>query len=165
MSVDVLIAGAGPVGLTLATELARYGLHVRIIDKNSERTDKSKAIVIWARTLELLERMGSGCVEVCVGGDEGDRYLHHGRARADCARTSQRSGFTLQVRADDCAERDGAAAGGRACASQREGRARDRTGGVCGGGRWRSLRAEACRWNRGDCAGVVAGGLRRVRTA
>jgi choline dehydrogenase-like flavoprotein len=30
---DVLIAGAGPVGLVMAIELARYGVDVRIIDK------------------------------------------------------------------------------------------------------------------------------------
>ncbi len=63
MKADVLIAGAGPVGLTMAAELARYGLSVRIIDKNTQRTDKSKAIVIWARTLELLDRMGPGVAE------------------------------------------------------------------------------------------------------
>lgn len=60
MRPDVLIAGAGPVGLTIATELARFGLFVRIVDKNTQRTDKSKAIVVWARTLELLDRMGQG---------------------------------------------------------------------------------------------------------
>jgi 2-polyprenyl-6-methoxyphenol hydroxylase-like FAD-dependent oxidoreductase len=59
MKTDVLIAGAGPVGLTMASELARYGLSVRLIDKNIERTDKSKALVLWARTLELMERMGT----------------------------------------------------------------------------------------------------------
>jgi 2-polyprenyl-6-methoxyphenol hydroxylase-like FAD-dependent oxidoreductase len=58
MKTDVLIAGAGPVGLTMASELARYGLSVRLIDKNTERTDKSNALVLWARTLELMERMG-----------------------------------------------------------------------------------------------------------
>src|SRR5258708_36065749 len=42
MKTDVLIAGAGPVGLTMASELARYGLSVRLIDKNADRTDKSK---------------------------------------------------------------------------------------------------------------------------
>jgi 2-polyprenyl-6-methoxyphenol hydroxylase-like FAD-dependent oxidoreductase len=57
MKFDVLIAGAGPVGLTMASELARYGLSVRIVDKNSQRTDKSKALVLWARTLELIDRM------------------------------------------------------------------------------------------------------------
>jgi 2-polyprenyl-6-methoxyphenol hydroxylase-like FAD-dependent oxidoreductase len=63
MATDVLIAGAGPVGLTMACELARYGLNVRIIDKNSQRTDKSKALVIWPRTLELMDRMGPGCAQ------------------------------------------------------------------------------------------------------
>ena len=63
MKTDVLIAGAGPVGLTMASELARYGLNVRLIDKNSERTDKSKALVLWARTLELMDRMGTECTQ------------------------------------------------------------------------------------------------------
>ena len=66
MKTDVLVVGAGPVGLTMAGELARYGLSVRIVDKDMARTDKSKAIVVWARTLELLDRMGSGCTESFV---------------------------------------------------------------------------------------------------
>jgi 2-polyprenyl-6-methoxyphenol hydroxylase-like FAD-dependent oxidoreductase len=57
MKTDVLIAGAGPVGLTMASELTRYGLSVRLVDKNTQRTDKSKALVLWARTLELIDRM------------------------------------------------------------------------------------------------------------
>jgi 2-polyprenyl-6-methoxyphenol hydroxylase-like FAD-dependent oxidoreductase len=63
MKTDILIAGAGPVGLTMAVELARYGLSVRLIDKNTERTDKSKALVLWARTLEMMDRMGTGCTQ------------------------------------------------------------------------------------------------------
>src|ERR1700744_2929593 len=55
MSTSVLIIGAGPVGLTLACELTRYRVPVRIVDRAAQRTDKSKAIVIWSRTLELLE--------------------------------------------------------------------------------------------------------------
>ena len=57
-NVDVLIAGAGPVGLTLANELTRYGISVRIVDKAAERTDKSKALVLWSRTLELFDQAG-----------------------------------------------------------------------------------------------------------
>ena len=42
----------------MAAELARYGLSVRIVEKAAHRTDKSKALVIWSRTLELMDRMG-----------------------------------------------------------------------------------------------------------
>ena len=54
----VLIAGAGPVGLAMAADLARYGVSVRLIEKSPEPTDKSKALVLWSRTLELMDRMG-----------------------------------------------------------------------------------------------------------
>jgi 2-polyprenyl-6-methoxyphenol hydroxylase-like FAD-dependent oxidoreductase len=58
MNPQVLIAGAGPVGLTLAIELARYGVPLRIVDKAPARTDKSKAVAVWSRSLELFERAG-----------------------------------------------------------------------------------------------------------
>lgn len=64
MTPQVLIVGAGPVGLTMAAELARYGVVVRIIDKAAHRTDKSKALVLWSRTLELLDR--AGCTDAFV---------------------------------------------------------------------------------------------------
>lgn len=51
----ILVCGAGPVGLTAALCLASYGCSVRIIDKNSGPTDLSKALTLWARTLELLD--------------------------------------------------------------------------------------------------------------
>ena len=55
---DVLVVGAGPVGLTMAAEAARYGLSVRIIDKAPHASTTSKALVVWSRTLELFDRMG-----------------------------------------------------------------------------------------------------------
>jgi 2-polyprenyl-6-methoxyphenol hydroxylase-like FAD-dependent oxidoreductase len=63
----VLVAGAGPVGMTIALELARYGVPVRIVDKAAQRTDKSKALVIWSRTLELLDRGGGSAPFVDAG--------------------------------------------------------------------------------------------------
>ena len=61
MSPTVLVVGAGPVGLTLACELARYRVGVRLIDRSPEPTRTSKALVVWSRTLELMDRMG--CTE------------------------------------------------------------------------------------------------------
>lgn len=63
----VLVVGAGPVGMTMASELARFGVPVRIVDKAAERTDKSKALVIWSRTLELLDRGGGSAPFVDAG--------------------------------------------------------------------------------------------------
>jgi 2-polyprenyl-6-methoxyphenol hydroxylase-like FAD-dependent oxidoreductase len=67
MNPQVLIVGAGPVGLTMAAELARYGVSTRIVDKSAARTDKSKALVLWSRTLELLDRAGCSAAFVAAG--------------------------------------------------------------------------------------------------
>ncbi len=63
----VLVVGAGPVGLMMAAELARYGVRVRVIDKAATRTDKSKAIVVWSRSLELMDRMGCAAAFIAAG--------------------------------------------------------------------------------------------------
>src|SRR5215469_14699874 len=55
---QVLVVGAGPVGLTLANELVRHGVSIRIVDKAAQSTDKSKALVLWSRSLELFEDAG-----------------------------------------------------------------------------------------------------------
>src|SRR5204862_6838384 len=55
---DVLIVGAGPTGLMAALELASRGLSLRIIDKAPERSDKSRALAVQARSLEMLQKHG-----------------------------------------------------------------------------------------------------------
>lgn len=49
----VLIAGAGPTGLTLALWLTKLGVPVRIIDKLPAAAPYSRALGVQARTLEL----------------------------------------------------------------------------------------------------------------
>ena len=64
---DVLIVGAGPVGMTMALELARYGVKVRLVDEAPHRTELSKALIVWSRTLELMERAGIANKMVAAG--------------------------------------------------------------------------------------------------
>ncbi len=55
----ILIAGAGPTGLTAAVELARLGFRPRIVDRRDGPAPLSKAVGISARSLELLEPSGA----------------------------------------------------------------------------------------------------------
>lgn len=55
---DVLIVGAGPVGLFLANECARRGLRWRIIETGPTQSKHSKALAIFPRTLEIFDMAG-----------------------------------------------------------------------------------------------------------
>jgi 2-polyprenyl-6-methoxyphenol hydroxylase-like FAD-dependent oxidoreductase len=56
---SVLVVGAGPSGLTMASELARHGVVPRLIDQALEPpVDRSRALVVHARTLELFDMIG-----------------------------------------------------------------------------------------------------------
>jgi 2-polyprenyl-6-methoxyphenol hydroxylase-like FAD-dependent oxidoreductase len=59
----VFIVGAGPTGLTLAHELLRRGVQVRLIDKAPTASQNTKALGVWPRTLELFARTGTGIVD------------------------------------------------------------------------------------------------------
>jgi 2-polyprenyl-6-methoxyphenol hydroxylase-like FAD-dependent oxidoreductase len=54
---DVVIAGAGPTGLTLACLLAAEGVSFVLLDRLAEGLNTSRAAVIHARTLEVLEEL------------------------------------------------------------------------------------------------------------
>jgi 2-polyprenyl-6-methoxyphenol hydroxylase-like FAD-dependent oxidoreductase len=55
---NVLIAGAGPTGLTLGIDLARRGIAVRVIDKATAFFDGSRGDGLQPRTLEVFEDLG-----------------------------------------------------------------------------------------------------------
>ena len=54
----VLIAGAGPTGLTAAIELARRGVEIKIVEKRPEGSGFSRAVGIMPKSLELLTDSG-----------------------------------------------------------------------------------------------------------
>lgn len=53
---QVLIVGAGPVGLLLACELLQQGVSVRLIDGARDHSAHSRATIVWPRLLELMRR-------------------------------------------------------------------------------------------------------------
>jgi len=57
-ALDVLIVGAGPVGLFLASECARRGLRHCLIEAAARQSEHSKALAIFPRTLEIFDMAG-----------------------------------------------------------------------------------------------------------
>ncbi|MER5636275.1 FAD-dependent monooxygenase [Kitasatospora sp. NPDC002227] len=55
---EVLVVGAGPVGLTAAAELRRHGVDCRIVDRLPTPQPYAKAVGIQPRTLEVWDAMG-----------------------------------------------------------------------------------------------------------
>ena len=55
--VDVVVVGAGPTGLTLACTLRSANVDVLVLDKVPEGANTSRAAVIHARTLEVLDEL------------------------------------------------------------------------------------------------------------
>src|SRR5215470_3615696 len=55
---DVVIVGAGPVGLFLANECARRGLRWRLFEARASQSEHSKALAIFPRTLEIFDMAG-----------------------------------------------------------------------------------------------------------
>ncbi|MBV1854835.1 FAD-dependent oxidoreductase [Catellatospora tritici] len=66
-TVDVLVVGAGPAGLTTAVVLAQHGRSVTLVDAQAEGANTSRAAVVHPRTLELLEPYGVAAPLVAKG--------------------------------------------------------------------------------------------------
>src|SRR6185503_20493438 len=56
---DVLVVGAGPVGMMAALSLQRAGLAVEVIDEGPRRAGHSYAVGLHPRSVLLLDRLGA----------------------------------------------------------------------------------------------------------
>src|SRR5215470_5810131 len=56
--VPVLVVGAGPVGSTLALELARHGVPCTVLDRSATTSRHPKMDFVNGRSMELLHRLG-----------------------------------------------------------------------------------------------------------
>jgi putative polyketide hydroxylase len=54
LAFPVLIVGAGPVGLSAAIQLARWGVRSLIVERHPSTTDHPKARGFFTRTMEIL---------------------------------------------------------------------------------------------------------------
>ncbi|MFF0492372.1 FAD-dependent monooxygenase [Nocardia sp. NPDC004068] len=76
MSTQVLVAGAGPTGLTLGIDLARRGVAVRIVDKAAEFFVGSRGDGIQPRTLEVFDDLGVIGAVLAAGEDAPAMRIH-----------------------------------------------------------------------------------------
>jgi rifampicin monooxygenase len=67
---DVIVAGCGPAGAVLAAELRLHGVHVLVVEKETEPVSFARLVGLHVRSLELMAMRGLL-----------DRLLEHGRQR------------------------------------------------------------------------------------
>lgn len=79
--VEVLVVGAGPVGLTLACALADNDVRVRIVDKDEHWSSWSKAMTLTPRTLEHFHMLGvaAECLRNGIMARRINHYTQRGR--------------------------------------------------------------------------------------
>ena len=79
--VDVLVVGAGPIGLALACHLRQLGLTVRLIEKRAGPSVHSKAIGLQYKVSEVLARLGIVDRFIAQGGSPNTVNLYADRRR------------------------------------------------------------------------------------
>ncbi|MCZ2849781.1 FAD-dependent monooxygenase [Modestobacter sp. VKM Ac-2978] len=77
---DVLVVGAGPTGLALGLQAAAHGARVRVVDARTTASRPSRALIVHARTLEVLRPLGV-VDDLLAGADTSPAVeLHLGRS-------------------------------------------------------------------------------------
>lgn len=86
---DVLIVGAGPTGLLLAGDLAAAGVAVTVLEQRREEMPWTRAFVVHARTLEMLDARGVADELVATGQTLSTQVLF-GNVKVDLSRLPSR---------------------------------------------------------------------------
>jgi 2-polyprenyl-6-methoxyphenol hydroxylase-like FAD-dependent oxidoreductase len=98
---EVLVVGAGPVGLVAALFLAKHGVRVEIVDTHQRTTQHSYALAIHPRTLRTLEEAGLSDALIAAGRKLTKVAFYEGRERRagiDYSLLASRHPYLLVVR-------------------------------------------------------------------
>ncbi|GGN36606.1 3-(3-hydroxyphenyl)propionate hydroxylase [Streptomyces kronopolitis] len=82
---EVLVVGAGPVGLTLAIELARRQVDFRLVDRRVRPRPGTRGCTVWQRTLETFDLMGLPMVDFRRRAVGYQRRVYHPFGEAELA--------------------------------------------------------------------------------
>jgi 2-polyprenyl-6-methoxyphenol hydroxylase-like FAD-dependent oxidoreductase len=98
---EVLVVGAGPVGLVAALFLEQYGVGVQIVDMHQRTTQHSYALAIHPRTLRILDEAGLADTLINAGRKLTKIAYYEGRERRaeiDYSRLGSTHPYLLLVR-------------------------------------------------------------------
>jgi 2-polyprenyl-6-methoxyphenol hydroxylase-like FAD-dependent oxidoreductase len=98
---EVLVVGAGPVGLVASLFLHRQGVHVKVIDMDLRTTQQSYALAIHPRTLRILDEAGLAGPLIAAGRKLTKVAYYEGRERRaeiDYSRLPSKHPYLLIVR-------------------------------------------------------------------
>jgi rifampicin monooxygenase len=56
--IDVIVAGGGPTGMMLASELRLHGVHVLVLEKDAEPASYVRALGLHVRSIEVMDQRG-----------------------------------------------------------------------------------------------------------
>src|SRR5262245_55666302 len=98
---EVLVVGAGPVGLVAALFLEQYGVRAQIVDMHERAHQHSYALAIHPRTLAVFDEVGLADPLVAAGRKLTKVAFYEGRERRaeiDYSRLGSKHPYLLVVR-------------------------------------------------------------------
>lgn len=98
---EVLVVGAGPVGLVAALFLQQHGIRVEVVDTHQRTTQHSYALAIHPRTLRILDEAGLSAGLIGAGRKLTKVAYYEGRERRaeiDYAALASRHPYLLVLR-------------------------------------------------------------------
>ena len=89
--IDVIVAGGGTTGLTLASELRLHGVHVLVLERDAEPTRIVRSLGLHARSIEVMDQRGLLERFLALGQEVFARRLLRGHPQAGAGAAGHRA--------------------------------------------------------------------------